>query len=71
MLVTMKTFLLWHGKSCLAGKQIDLPDEAALAYIRTGQAEPVAIEKKQIEAATIEPPLRNAMRTTQPQFKRR
>ena len=71
MLVTMKTFLLWHGKSCLAGKQIDLPEVDALAYIRTGQAEPVVVEPKQIEAAAIEPPLRNAMRHNQPQLKRR
>ena len=71
MLVTMKTFLLWHGKTCLAGKQIDLPEKDALAYIRTGQAEAVAIEPKQIEAATIAPPVQNAMRHTQPQFKRR
>jgi hypothetical protein len=71
MLVRMNTYLLWYGQPAEAGETIDLPEAVALSYIRTGQAEPVAIETKQIEAATIAPPLRNAMQQHQPQLKRR
>jgi hypothetical protein len=66
----MKTYLLWYGTPTEAGETIDLPDAVALAYIRTGQAELVEPEK-QIEAATIAPPVHNAMRNPQPQLKRR
>jgi len=66
----MKTFLLWYGTPTEAGEQVDLPDAVALSYIRTGQAEPVE-QEKQIEAATIGPPLQNAMRNPHPQLKRR
>ena len=71
MLVRMTTYLPWPGQPTEAGETIDLPEKEALAYILSGQAEPVAIETKQIEAATIAPPAQNAMRHNQPQLKRR
>jgi hypothetical protein len=66
----MNTYLLWYGTPTEAGEQVDLPDAVALSYIRTGQAEPVE-QEKHIEAATIAPPIQNAMRNPQPQLKRR
>lgn len=45
MLVKMLTFLPWPGGDCPAGEEIDLPDEVAAAYVRTGQAEYVTHTK--------------------------
>lgn len=68
MLVRMKTFLLWHGKSCPAGSEVDLPDDAALRYIATNQAERVAAYEapKAIEAAALDRSQPNAARQFQP-----
>lgn len=41
MVVRMNTFLLWQGRECLAGEEVDLPGPVAEAYLRTGQAERV------------------------------
>lgn len=70
MRIRMKTFLLWYGQPTEAGEEIDLPDADALAYIRTGQAEPIATEKHAIEAATIAP-RENMTKPFNPQLKRR
>ena len=69
MRVRMNTYLLWYGTPTEAGEMIDLPDAVALAYIRTGQAEPVE-QEQHIEAATIAP-RENMTKPFQPQLKRR
>lgn len=64
----MKTFLPWYGKSYPAGSEVDLPDDAALRYIATNQAERVAAceAPKVIEAAALDRSHSTA-RTYQPQ----
>lgn len=66
----MLTFLIWGGTEAAPGDEIELPDADALAYIRTGQAEPVA-NTPPIEAATIAPPRDNMTKPHNPQLKRR
>ena len=75
MRVRLGTFLLWYGKPFQAGEEIDLPDDVAMRYIATHQAE--RVEQPQpvapvIEAATVNRTIPNAALDRRPQqFKRR
>ena len=56
MLLRMNTFLLWRVQECPAGEEIDLPDDVAAAYLRTGQAEIVQTRITTAPEAAMLPP---------------
>ena len=73
MRIRMKTFLLWHGRSVLAGEEIDLPDHVAKSYVATNQADVIEQPKTPvIESANLNRSQPSAMRDMRPpQSKRR
>lgn len=55
MLVRMNCSLVWFGRACHDGDEIDLPSDVAAKYIAAGSAEPVhAIEAEQATALVPE-----------------
>ena len=51
MTVRMTTTLLWFGHEYHSGDEVSLPDDVALRYIQTGQAE--AVDEQPIESAAM------------------
>jgi hypothetical protein len=74
MIVRMTTQLVWYGREIMPGETVDLPDNVALRYIATKQAdrieEPPTPTQPAIETATRDRALPNAMRDFKP-LKRR
>lgn len=70
MIVRMTTQLVWYGRITQPGETVDLPENVALRYIATKQAERIEEPPPIVEAATLRRDVPNAMRDFKPKTRR-
>ena len=72
MRVLLDTSVVWHGREYHHGDEIDLPDDVAMRYIATHQAEAIVATAPPVEAMMRDTKAQdNTMRKLKPQLRRR